>query len=58
MKRLLLLGLLAGCASGPSSKDSAARAPSFRLSALDGSSVRSEDLWAARPVLLVFMTSW
>ncbi|MCE9584095.1 MAG: TlpA family protein disulfide reductase [Planctomycetes bacterium] len=54
MKKLLLLALVAGCSSSPT-RD---QAPSFQLSGLDGKSVRAEDLWSGRPVLLVFMTSW
>lgn len=59
MKKLLLLGLLAGCASSPSSPhDQGAKAPAFQLASLDGSTVRGEDLWKDGPVLIVFMTSW
>ncbi|MEK7466495.1 MAG: TlpA disulfide reductase family protein [Planctomycetota bacterium] len=54
MKKLLLLAAIAGCASQPP----ATPAPAFELSGLDGASVKSSDLWADKPVLLVFMTSW
>jgi thiol-disulfide isomerase/thioredoxin len=54
MKRFLVLALLAGCASQPPSKP----APEFDLKGLDGASVKSSSLWAEKPVLLVFMTSW
>lgn len=54
MKRALLLFVLAGCASPPS----AGPAPAFELAGLDGKFVRSSEVWAERPVLVVFMTSW
>jgi len=54
MKKLVLLSLLAGCSSAPTQS----QAPAFQLAGLDGKSVRSQDLWTDRPVLLVFMTSW
>lgn len=54
MKRLVLLVLLAGCASTPTGDP----APTFQLAGLDGKTVRAEDLWSDRPVLLVFMTAW
>lgn len=54
MKKLVLLSLLAGCSSAPSND----QAPSFRLAGLDGREVTAENLWADKPVLLVFMTTW
>lgn len=47
--------LLAGCSSTPSP---AGRAPEFEAPSLDGRAVQGSSLWTARPVLLVFMTSW
>jgi thiol-disulfide isomerase/thioredoxin len=60
MKKLMLLFLVAGCASAPSPEQASSKeqAPSFKLAGLDGRSVSAEDLWSGRPVLLVFMTSW
>lgn len=59
MKRFVLLGLLAGCASSSSTTTGeGGKAPAFQLAGLDGATVKSDDLWAGRPVLVVFMTSW
>lgn len=58
---LLLLGLAAaGCAGGPAPRPTAdgEPAPDVELPALDGGPTRLSSMWAGRPVLFVFMTSW
>ena len=54
--------LLAGCAAEAleprAAPSSAVTAPDFELRLLDGSTIEASRVWAERPVVLVFLTSW